>query len=78
MVQAAPERFYGLGAVPLQDLESAVEELEYVVKTLKFPGVEIASHVNGVSIGEARFEPFFAAAEKTGSANLGRRFKGRA
>ena len=34
----------------------------------EFPGVEIASHVNGVSIGDARFEPFFAAAERLGAA----------
>jgi aminocarboxymuconate-semialdehyde decarboxylase len=38
------------------------------VKTLKFAGVEIASHVNGTSIGDPRFEPFFAAAEELGAA----------
>jgi aminocarboxymuconate-semialdehyde decarboxylase len=68
MVQRAPQRLVGLGAVPLQDIQSALDELEYVVKTLKFPGVEIASHVNGTSIGDARFEPFFAAAEEMGAA----------
>jgi len=30
--------------------------------------VEIATHVNGVSIGDPRFEPFFAAAERLGAA----------
>ncbi len=68
MIALAPQRFIGLGAVPLQDEDSAIRELEYVMKDLKFPGVEIASHVNGVSIGDARFEPFFAAAEKAGAA----------
>jgi len=68
MAARAPERFLGLGAVPLQDVDSAIRELEYVVSTLRFPGVEIASHVNGVSIGDARFEPFFAAAERFGAA----------
>jgi len=67
MVDRAPERFVGLGAVPLQDVEASLHELEYVVKTLKFPGVEIASHVNGTSIGDPRFEPFFAAAEEKGA-----------
>ena len=67
MVAQAPERFIGLGAVPLQDVDAAIRELEYC-KQLKFAGVEIASHVNGVSIGDARFEPFFAAAEKLGAA----------
>jgi len=67
MIAAAPDRFIGLGAVPLQDLDMALRELEYVKKTLGFAGVEIATHVNGVSIGDARFEPFFAAAEKLGA-----------
>jgi aminocarboxymuconate-semialdehyde decarboxylase len=68
MIALAPERFVGLGAVPLQDTDEGVREMEYVVTTLKFAGVEIASHVNGVSIGDARFEPFFAAAERLGAA----------
>ena len=67
MVSAAPESFIGLGALPLQDLDMALRELEYVKGTLGFAGVEIATHVNGVSIGDARFEPFFAAAEKLGA-----------
>jgi len=68
MMVQAPGRFVGLGAVPLQDVDSAVAELEVVMKTLRFAGVEIASHVNGVSIGDPRFEPFFAAAERIGAA----------
>jgi aminocarboxymuconate-semialdehyde decarboxylase len=68
MVERAPERLVGLGAVPLQDLDAALRELDYVVKSLKFAGVEIASHVNGTSIGDPKFEPFFAAAERLGAA----------
>jgi aminocarboxymuconate-semialdehyde decarboxylase len=68
MTAAAPERFVGLGCVPLQDTDAAIEELGFVMKNLKVAGVEIASHVNGVSIGDARFEPFFAAAERFGAA----------
>ena len=68
MVAHHPARFTGLGAVPLQDLDLALRELEYVIRELKFPGIEIATHVNGVSIGDARFEPFFAAAENMGAA----------
>ena len=68
MVARHPARFAGLGAVPLQDPELALRELEYVIGELGLSGVEIASHVNGVSVGDARFEPFFAAAEKMGAA----------
>ena len=67
MISLAPDRFIGLGCVPLQDTDAALNELTHVVKTLKFSGVEIASHVNGVSIGDARFEPFFAEAERLGA-----------
>jgi aminocarboxymuconate-semialdehyde decarboxylase len=68
MIALAPKSFIGLGAVPLQDVDSAIAELDFVVKKLGFSGVEIASHVNGTSIGDARFEPFFAACEKLGAA----------
>ena len=68
MVAQAPTRFIGLGAVPLQDVDAALDELQYVIGALKFSGVEIASHVNGISIGDARFAPFFAAAEALGAA----------
>jgi aminocarboxymuconate-semialdehyde decarboxylase len=67
MIGQAPRRFVGLGCVPLQDMDSALRELEYI-KTLKFSGVEIASHINGTSIGDPRFEQFFSACEKTGAA----------
>jgi aminocarboxymuconate-semialdehyde decarboxylase len=68
MVTRFPDRFCGLGAVPLQDVELAVRELEYIMSELDFRGVELASHVNGVSIADPRFEAFFAAAEKLGAA----------
>jgi len=68
MIEEAPKRFIGLGAVPLQDIDASLSELDFVVKDLKFSGVEIASHVNGISIGDPRFEPFFAAAESLGAA----------
>jgi aminocarboxymuconate-semialdehyde decarboxylase len=68
MCDRAPERFVGLGCVPLQDVDAAIEELHHVVRDLGLAGVEIASHVEGTSIGDPRFEPFFAAAERLGAA----------
>jgi aminocarboxymuconate-semialdehyde decarboxylase len=58
----------GLGAVPLQDMDMALAELRYTVETLGFAGVEIGSNVNGVPIGDPRFQPFFAACEALGAA----------
>src|SRR6266849_5754995 len=68
MIARAPGRFIGLGAVPLQDTDASLFELQHLMKKLGFSGVEIASHVNGVSIGDARFEPFFSACERIGAA----------
>ena len=50
----------GLGAIPLQDIDLALEELRHV-KELGFARVEIGSNVNGEPLGSTRFEPFFEA-----------------
>jgi aminocarboxymuconate-semialdehyde decarboxylase len=68
MVAEGGDRFAGLATVPLQDPELAARELEALMKSGKFRGVEIGTNVNGVSIGDARFEPFFQVAEETGAA----------
>jgi aminocarboxymuconate-semialdehyde decarboxylase len=61
-------RIAGLGAVPLQDIDLAIRELEYVVKVLGFPGVEVGSNINGEPIGAPRFDAFFEACETLGAA----------
>ncbi len=58
----------GMGAVPLQDINLAIAELRYAVETLGMVGVEIGSNVNGSPIGDAKFDPFFAACESMGAA----------
>ncbi|HVL55111.1 MAG TPA: amidohydrolase family protein [Burkholderiaceae bacterium] len=68
MVAASPSAFFGLGAVPLQDPDRAVAELEHAIRSLGLSGVEIGSNVNGVAIGDPRFRPFFAAACQLGAA----------
>ncbi|WP_066258485.1 amidohydrolase family protein [Hydrogenophaga flava] len=54
-------RLLGLAAVPLQDVDAAIAELRHAVEALGLVGVEIGSNVNGVPVGDARFDPFFAA-----------------
>lgn len=66
LCDARPDRFSGIGGVPLQDVDLAIRALEDIRATGRLIGVEIATHVNGVSIGDARFEPFFAAAVRLG------------
>lgn len=68
MVRQRPDRFFGLGMVPLQDVELAIAELEHVTGALGLKGVELGTNVEGKPLGDPRFEPFFAAAERLGAA----------
>jgi aminocarboxymuconate-semialdehyde decarboxylase len=68
MVVESGGQIAGLGAVPLQDIDLAIRELEYVVKTLGFAGVEVGSNINGAPIGAPQFDPFFQACEALGAA----------
>lgn len=63
-----PTRFIGLGTVPLQDVDTAIKEMERCVKELKMPGLEIGSNINKKNLGDAEFEPFWQAAEELGCA----------
>jgi aminocarboxymuconate-semialdehyde decarboxylase len=60
--QTGPRRLFGLGIVPMQDPSLAARELANL-KRIGLYGVEVASNVNGVSLGEDRFEDFFKEAE---------------
>jgi aminocarboxymuconate-semialdehyde decarboxylase len=68
MVELYPCRFYGLGAVPLQNVTCAIRELEYIVKDLGLAGIEIGTNINGMPIGDPSFDEFFAAAQELGAA----------
>jgi len=60
LVAMHPDRFVGLGTLPLQDIDLALAELERVVG-MGFPGLEICSSVNGLDFDDPRFVPFFEA-----------------
>ena len=57
-----PDRFVGLGTVPLQDPDLAVSELAHCVKSLGMRGVEINGSVNGMDLTDGRLglDRFFA------------------
>lgn len=67
-VSKKPERFMGLGTVPLQDIDMAIKEMERCVKELQLPGLEIGSNINGKNLSSKDFFPFYEAAEKLGCA----------
>jgi aminocarboxymuconate-semialdehyde decarboxylase len=67
-VSREPEKFIGIGTVPLQDVELAIAEMERCVHELKMPGLEIGSNINGMNLGNPSFFPFYKRAEELGCA----------
>lgn len=66
VVDSDPERFIGIGTVPLQDTDLSIREMERCVHELKMPGLEIGSNVNGKNLSDPSLMPFYEAAEEMG------------
>lgn len=62
-VREYPNRFIGLGTVPLQDAEVSVKEL-IRCKEIGLAGIEIGTNVNGQNLDSDYLLPFFKAAEQ--------------
>jgi aminocarboxymuconate-semialdehyde decarboxylase len=68
IVRDYPDRFVGLGTIPMQSPDLAIRELERCVKKLGLAGVQIGSHVNEMNLDDPSFFPIFQAAEELGAA----------
>lgn len=72
VVSRHPQRFVGLGTVPLQDPDLAIAELERCMGPLGFAGVQIGSHVDGPTtswnLSDAALFPFFERCAALGAA----------
>lgn len=64
LVGAHPDRFLGLGVVPLQDTTAAIDELRRCSVELGFRGIEMATHIEGEELSSPRLESFWAAVEE--------------
>ncbi|MBR0752058.1 amidohydrolase [Bradyrhizobium jicamae] len=58
-----PRHFIGIGMVPMQDAALAARRMAEV-KSLGLRGIEIGTHINGMPLGDARLNDFYAAAEQ--------------
>ena len=57
IVRRHPDRFIGLGTIPFQAPELAIQEVERLVG---LRGIEISSNVDGEDFSSSRFRPIFA------------------
>ena len=60
-----PQRFIGLGTLPMQDVNLAIKELERC-KTIGLKGIQIGSHIQEKNLDDVSFFPLWEAAEKLG------------
>ena len=63
-----PDRFIGLGTVPMQDPDLAITELERCVNELGMPGLQIGSNVNGEGLDSPGVFAVLEAAADLGAA----------
>ena len=70
MLFRSPDRFIGLGTVPMQDIDLAIQEMERCITELKMPGLEIGTNINGKNLGDESLFPFYKRAEELGCALL--------
>ncbi len=66
-VRQNPKRLAGLATLPMQDVKSAIDELERAVTKLGMKGAALDTQVNGEQWDEPKFLPFFKAAEQMGA-----------
>lgn len=64
-----PKNYLGLGTIPMQDTELAIQELERC-KEIGLSGIQIGSNINDLNLNEERFFPIFEACEKLSMALL--------
>ena len=64
IVQKYPKQFLGLGTIPMQNTDLAIQEMDRCINELKFPGIQIGSNINGENLSEEKFIPIFKHAEK--------------
>ncbi|MFH7817913.1 amidohydrolase family protein [Neobacillus thermocopriae] len=63
-VNQYPDKFIGLGTVPLQDVERAIREMDRCIHELGLKGIEIGTNVNGNNLDDPTLIEFFEMAEK--------------
>ncbi len=58
--RARPDRFGHFASLPLPDIDAALKELEYAVDQLGSDGVTTETNIDGIYLGDPRYEPLLA------------------
>ncbi len=67
LVAKYPKNYIGLGTIPMQDTQLAIQELERC-KSIGLVGIQIGSNINDKNLSEPEFFPIFEACERLGMA----------
>ena len=67
LVRDYPDRFMGLGTLPMQNISLAIQEMKHGMNKLDLRGYMIDDHVNGLTYDDPIFEPFWETAERLGA-----------
>lgn len=68
IARAHPDRFVVLGTLPMQDVASAVAEVERLVSVPEVVGLEVATNVTGTNLGDDGFADLWSAIAEAGLA----------
>jgi predicted TIM-barrel fold metal-dependent hydrolase len=66
-VREHPGRFGLFATLPLPDVDAALAELEYAMDALHADGVVMLTNIDGVYLGDARFDAVFAELDRRGA-----------
>jgi len=65
LVGRYPDRFIGaIGNLPVSDIEASLNEIDRVIKDLRFKGIQLCTDINGKPLDSPEFTPIFAKMEK--------------
>jgi len=68
IVKTNPKRFVGLGTIPMQAPDMAIQELRRCMQDLGLAGIQIGSNVNDVNLSDPSMFPVFEEAARLGAA----------
>lgn len=65
--QRFPGRYGAYAVVPTNDMDAAIAETAYALDVLKLDGVCTSTNIDGVYMGDAKFDPWFAELDRRGA-----------